>query len=72
MILSPDFRDFIGSLEDNGVRYLVVGGYAVAFHGHPRYTKDIDIWIEREEVNAQRIVLALECVRLWGPGDLHR
>jgi predicted nucleotidyltransferase len=68
MILSPDFRDFIGSLEDNGVRYLVVGGYAVAFHGHPRYTKDIDIWIEREEVNAQRIVLALEAFGFGGLG----
>jgi hypothetical protein len=45
MILSQDFREFIELLNYNQVRYLVVGGYAVAFHGHPRYTKDIDIWI---------------------------
>ena len=43
MILSPDFKDFIRLLNARGVRYLVVGGYAVALHGHPRYTKDIDI-----------------------------
>jgi hypothetical protein len=42
------------------VRYLVVGGYAVALHGHPRYTKDIDIWIELTPENADRVVQALE------------
>jgi len=41
------------------VRYLVVGGYAVALHGHPRYTKDIDIWIEMTPENAQRVIEAL-------------
>jgi hypothetical protein len=41
------------------VRYLVVGGYAVAFHGHPRYTKDIDIWLARDQENAEKIVQAL-------------
>jgi predicted nucleotidyltransferase len=58
-MLDRDFREFIESLNDNNVRYLVVGGYAVAFHGHPRYTKDIDIWIELEPVNAQRVIAAL-------------
>jgi hypothetical protein len=38
----------------------VVGGYAVALHGHPRYTKDIDIWIELTPENADRVVQALE------------
>ena len=47
-MLTPDFKEFIQSLNDNGVRYLVVGGYAVALHGHPRYTKDIDIWVDLE------------------------
>jgi len=42
------------------VRYLVIGGYAVAFHGHPRYTKDIDIWVEMSPENAARMVRALE------------
>jgi hypothetical protein len=59
MVLSPDFSDFIRSLDANGVRYLVVGGYAVAFHGHPRYTKDIDVWIDRTEENADRLMQAL-------------
>ncbi len=50
-MLNPDFKEFIQSLNDNDVRYLIVGGYAVAFHGYPRYTKDIDIWIDDIEVN---------------------
>ncbi|MBI1299918.1 hypothetical protein GC175_33760 [bacterium] len=58
-MLDQDFREFIASLNANDVRYLVVGGYAVAFHGHPRYTKDIDIWIELEPTNAQRVITAL-------------
>jgi hypothetical protein len=41
------------------VRYLVVGGYAVALHGYPRYTKDLDIWIERAPENAKRLVSAI-------------
>jgi predicted nucleotidyltransferase len=59
-MLNQDFREFIASLNDNQVRYLVIGGYAVAFHGYPRYTKDIDIWIEMSEANATGIVKALE------------
>jgi len=60
MMLNQDFKEFIQSLNDNGVRYLVIGGYAVAFHGHPRYTKDLDIWIEMTAVNAANIVRALQ------------
>ncbi len=59
MILNKDFKEFIESLNDKGVRYLVVGGYAVALHGHPRYTKDIDIWIELTPENAKQAVKAL-------------
>lgn len=59
MALNQDFKEFIQSLNDNGVRYLVVGGYAVAQHGHPRYTKDIDIWIEMTKENAAKVVKAL-------------
>jgi len=59
-VLNRDFREFIQSLNGNDVRYLVVGGYAVAFHGHPRYTKDLDIWIELSAENASRMVKALE------------
>ncbi len=59
-MLNQDFKEFVRSLNDNHVRYLVVGGYAVAFHGYPRYTKDIDIWIEPSPVNAANVVRALE------------
>jgi len=42
------------------VRYLIVGGYAVALHGYPRFTKDLDIWIEPSKENAHRMLKALE------------
>lgn len=59
MELNQDFREFFQSLNDNGVRYLVVGGFAVALHGHPRYTKDIDVWIDCTAANAKRMVRAM-------------
>ena len=52
-MLNQDFKEFIQLLNNNQVKYLVIGGYAVAVHGHPRYTKDIDILIEISEENAQ-------------------
>ena len=58
-MLNQDFKEFIQLLNDNQVHYLVVGGYAVALHGYPRYTKDIDIWIELTQENAHHIVEAL-------------
>ncbi|MGB7874436.1 MAG: hypothetical protein WBL25_08625 [Anaerolineales bacterium] len=58
-MLNKDFKEFIQSLNDNNVRYLVVGGYAVALHGYPRYTKDMDIWVELTDKNASKIVKAL-------------
>lgn len=66
-MLNQDFKEFIQSLSDNQVRYLVVGGYAVALHGHPRYTKDMDVWVESDPINAKRMVLAL---RQFGFGSL--
>lgn len=59
-VLNQDFKEFIGSLNDNQVRYLVVGGYAVALHGYPRYTKDIDIWVDMTADNASNILKALD------------
>ena len=59
-MLNKDFNEFLQSLNNNGVRYLVIGGYAVAFHGHPRYTKDIDVWIDRSPENAQRLINAFD------------
>ena len=66
-MLSKDFKEFIELLNEHNVRYLVVGGYAVAFHGHPRYTKDIDIWIELSLQNAENI---LEALKQFGFGSL--
>ncbi|NEO86612.1 MAG: nucleotidyltransferase family protein [Spirulina sp. SIO3F2] len=60
MKLDPDLKEFIELLNKHEVRYLIVGGYAVAIHGHPRYTKDIDIWIDRVPDNAQRIIQVLK------------
>ena len=59
MVLNQDFKEFIQSLNDHNVRYLIIGGYAVAFHGHPRYTKDLDVWIELGQENAANLLRAL-------------
>jgi len=59
MKLSRDFSEFLASLDAEGVRYLLVGGYALAAHGIPRFTKDIDIWVACDPVNADRILAAL-------------
>ena len=59
MVLNQDFREFIELLNEKGVKYLVIGGYAVAFHGYPRYTKDIDFWIWLDEKNAERMLEVL-------------
>ena len=67
MIFDQDFREFIELLNENEVRYLVVGGYAVAFHGHPRYTKDLDLWIGLSPENANKI---LDALKKFGFGSL--
>jgi len=59
MVLDPDFKEFCQLLNRNKVRYLIIGGYAVAFHGYPRYTKDIDIWLWIDQENANRVVQTL-------------
>lgn len=58
-MLNQDFKEFIQLLNDNQVKYLVIGGYAVAVHGYPRYTKDIDVWIEMSLENAEKLMVAL-------------
>jgi len=57
--LPRDFQDFLRLLNANAIRYLVIGGYAVAYHGHVRYTGDLDIFVELSTDNAVRIVRAL-------------
>lgn len=58
-LLTPDFREFLGFLNQNQVRYLLIGGYAVGLHGHPRYTKDLDIWVEASQENAEKVIKAI-------------
>lgn len=58
--LPPDFRDFFRLLGVHAVDYLLVGGYAVAYHGFPRATMDVDVWVAIDPGNARRIVAALE------------
>ena len=55
-MLSQDFKEFVTLLIKNKVEYLIVGGYAVGIHGHPRYTGDLDIWLNTTKENAQLIL----------------
>ena len=55
-MLSQDFREFIELLIKNKAEYLIVGGYAVGIHGHPRYTGDLDIWLNPTSKNAEQIL----------------
>ena len=50
--LPPDFKEFLQLLNAHQVEYLLVGGYAVGYHGYPRATVDMDIWIRRGAANA--------------------
>jgi predicted nucleotidyltransferase len=65
--LNQDFREFIGLLEKHGVDYLVIGGYAVALHGFPRYTGDIDFFVAIAESNASNLLKVFED---FGFGDI--
>jgi hypothetical protein len=58
-MLTPDFKEFAALLNSNRVEYLVVGGYALAAYGHPRYTGDLDFWIGTQSENADRVLAAL-------------
>lgn len=55
----PDFSEFLRLLNDNEVEYLLVGGFAVAIHGYPRATADMDVWVAKGSANARRIVATL-------------
>jgi len=54
-----EFSELLRLLNDHEVRYMVVGGYAVAYHGYPRATGDLDLWIDRTKENAGRVIEAL-------------
>lgn len=59
MDVNPDFRDLLKMLNDYGVKYLIAGAYAVMYYSEPRFTKDIDIWIEPTSSNARKLWKAL-------------
>ncbi|MCF7943408.1 MAG: hypothetical protein K9L21_03135 [Spirochaetia bacterium] len=65
--IPKDFKEFIQLLNEHRVRYLIVGGYAVAYHGYPRSTGDIDIFIDTEAENAN---VLLEALNEFGFGGL--
>jgi hypothetical protein len=60
MELDRDSSEFIASCAAHNVRFFIVGGYAIAAHGHPRFTKDLDVWVWLDEQNANRLISALE------------
>jgi hypothetical protein len=55
-----DFKEFLKLLSAHQVEYLLVGGYAVAYHGYPRATGDLDVWIARNPENARKVMSALK------------
>lgn len=57
--MSPDFKEILSIFNDRAVRYLVVGAHAVMKYSEPRYTKDLDIWVEASTENAARVYGAL-------------
>jgi hypothetical protein len=59
LMLNPDFRDMLSCLKSEEVEFIVVGAYALAAHGLPRSTGDIDIWVRNSSDNAQKIIRAL-------------
>lgn len=66
-MLNSDFKEFAELLNAHGVEYLLVGGYALAAHGQPRYTGDIDFWVSPEPANIDRLMGVLQA---FGFGSL--
>ncbi len=60
MEVQPDYRDLLALFNAHKVEYMIVGAYALAFHGAPRYTGDIDIFVKPDALNAKRVLAALE------------
>jgi len=67
-MLNEDYKEMLQCLSDEGARFLLVGAYAMAFHGYPRATMDIDIWVMPSPGNAEAVLRALK--RFGAP--LHR
>jgi hypothetical protein len=69
LLESKDFREFIGLLNSHRVKFLIVGGHAVTFHGNPRFTADLDVWVATDPDNAARVEQA---VKDFGFGKLFK
>jgi len=67
MILQRDFNELLALLNERGVEYAIVGGYALALHGVPRFTGDLDVLVQPSPENAQRVVDVLDA---FGFGEL--
>ncbi len=68
--LSPNFRKLLESLNSEGVRYLLVGGYAVIYYGYRRATDDIDIWIAIDPANSYKVSRALQAFAGFAPASV--
>ena len=62
--LPNDFKEFLRLLNSHQVEYLLIGGYAVGYHGYPRATGDMDIWVAVGAQNAQRLMHVLRGLAL--------
>lgn len=75
LLESKDFREFIGLLNSQRVKFLIVGGHAVTFHGCPRFTADLDVWVATDPANAARIEQVVKDFgfgRLFKAGDFSK
>ncbi len=59
MEVQKDFREFLALLNEHEVKFIIVGGYALAFHGAPRFTGDINVFVKPDKKNAKRIINVL-------------
>ena len=60
IVLPQDFKEFLKILNHKKIRYLLIGGYAVGYHGYPRATNDMDIFISKDIETANQMVSALK------------
>lgn len=68
MAEQPDFKELLALLSAHSVDFVVVGGHALAFHGAPRFTGDLDVYVRPDAENARRILAALEAFGFGGLG----
>ena len=59
-MLNPDFKDILSAFIKEKVEFLLIGGFAVAFHGYVRYTGDMDVWINATPDNASKLIIAID------------